>query len=286
MHARIGALHRHHLLRRIQGLPADRVVHPPEGRARPLAPGTAPHPPLAGAERILLRDRGNRTAGRCGDRDPDAPHAGHRRGRLPHRAPQDAHLGGAAPLRRARLRRQDRPARHAPPALQQALHAGRHHRLLLRLFGPLDPLHPAVRSGALLQRILHRPAPAHRPRPHPPPRRSGEDVRHLPRLQTVGRDHGGSHRGQDQRTGAGGQHPRAGPHRRGFPREDPRGAGRPHRRGQRLARHAAGSDLGPLVERQNHLGQAAEHPDAGIGAEPRDRLAGRLLRRPREDPAR
>ena len=136
MHARIGALHRHHLLRRIQGLPADRVVHPPEGRARPLAPGTAPHPPLAGAERILLRDRGNRTAGRCGDRDPDAPHAGHRRGRLPHRAPQDAHLGGAAPLRRARLRRQDRPARHAPPALQQALHAGRHHRLLLRLFGP------------------------------------------------------------------------------------------------------------------------------------------------------
>ena len=67
--------------------------------------------------------------------------------------------------------------------------------------------------------------------------------------------------------------------RRGVPRTQIRLGRRHHLRRRRQPRHPHGAHLGPLVERQDHLGQAAGHPARRAGAAPGDDLARRLLRR-------
>ena len=193
---------------------------------------------------------------------------------------------GPRPLRRGGFHGQDRASGHPSAALQPALHARRHGGLLLRLAGPLDGLCHAVRHRTLLQRLLPGPSAAHVARHASPQRTSGEDVRHLPGVPVVGPDHGRSHRRRRQFEGARGRRRRPNQTRRSVPRAQVRLGGRHHLRRPPFARRPHGADLRPLQQRQDHLGQAAGHPAGRAGTEPRADLARRLLRRPREDPAR
>ena len=274
----------HHLLLRHPRLPADVVVHPAKGRTRPLSGQDAPHPPFDGTERLLLRGRRHRrvlTRTGRGTRRAHALPGGARPADQPH---EDPHERSPRPLCGPGAHRQDRPAGHPPAALQRPLYARRHRRLFLRRAGALNGLHRPVRHRTLLQRVLPRPAAAHGARPAQHERRAGKDVRHLPGIPVLGADHGRAHRGRRQLQGARGRRGRDDQTGRGIPRTQVRVGRRHDLRRQHLARRAHGAHLGPLVERQDHLGQTAGHPARRAGAAPGIDLARRLLRRPRKRP--
>ena len=139
--------------------------------------------------------------------------------------------------------------------------------LLLRRARPVDRLHPPVRHPPLLQRFLRRTARTQPPDALKPLVAQDKlfDIFHqykewvdIMGVPTVGRLNAKVLAGDASELIkiAEAFHETAGAYRRH------------DRRGQPLAGNAHGTHLRPLVERQDHLGQASGHPAAHPGAEP------------------